>query len=375
MVKPYWKTLLGGAGNWRSRGDGNRRGGDRRIWHNSGHHFSGEFSMAMVQANAYLEDQARLESGPLSYLQSGPYGTFVGVYDGHGGPEASRYVNERMFDNLKRFASENQEMSADVIRRAFFATEDEFLSVAREQWCDKPQMASVGTCCLVAVICEGSLYVANAGDSRAVMGRVDEDGEIRAVQLSVDHNAKEESIRDELQALHPNDPQIVVLKHKVWRVKGLIQVSRSIGDAYLKCPEFNREPLPAKFRVPEPFERPILSPEPSIVVHEVECEDQFVILASDGLWEHLSNEEAIDIVCSHPRRGIAGRLVEAALRVAARKREMRFSDMKKIEPGVRRHFHDDITAVVVFMDGSCGGSYGGAVSVRGGEDVFCSGDL
>lgn len=49
-------------------------------------------------------------------------------------------------------------------------------------------------------------------------------------------------------------------------------------------------------------------------------------------------------------QGIAKRLVKAALQEAAKKREMRFADLKKIERGVRRHFHDDITVVVVFID-------------------------
>lgn len=49
-------------------------------------------------------------------------------------------------------------------------------------------------------------------------------------------------------------------------------------------------------------------------------------------------------------QGIARRLVKAALCVAAKKREMRYSDLKKIDRGVRRHFHDDITVVVVFLD-------------------------
>lgn len=42
--------------------------------------------------------------------------------------------------------------------------------------------------------------------------------------------------------------------------------------------------------------------------------------------------------------------MKAALRVAARKREMRVSDLQKIEQGVRRHFHDDITVIVVFLN-------------------------
>lgn len=81
----------------------------------------------------------------------------------------------------------------------------------------------------------------------------------------------------------------------------ILQVSRSIGDVYLKKAEFNREPLYSKFRLREPFKRPILSSEPSISVIELQPHDQFVIFASDGLWEHLKNEEAVDIVQNNPR--------------------------------------------------------------------------
>lgn len=81
-----------------------------------------------------------------------------------------------------------------------------------------------------------------------------------------------------------------------------LQVTRSLGDAYLKDAEFNREPLPLKFRLPEPFLKPILIPEPSISVLKLCPEDQFLIFASDGLWEHLSNQEAVDIVNSYPRK-------------------------------------------------------------------------
>jgi len=46
---------------------------------------------------------------------------------------------------------------------------------------------------------------------------------------------------------------------------------------------------------------PILSSEPSISVHHLQPHDQFIIFASDGLWEHLSNQEAVDIVQNSPR--------------------------------------------------------------------------
>ncbi|GAU37036.1 hypothetical protein TSUD_207420 [Trifolium subterraneum] len=179
-------------------------------------------------------------------------------------------------------------MSADVITKAFLATEEEFLAVVKKQWQHKPQLASVGACCLVGVIYNGELYTANAGDSRAVLGRLDEaTKEIKAVQLSYEHNASRESVREELRSLHPDDPQIVLMKHTVWRVKGLIQ-------------------------------------------------------------------------------GVAKKLIKTALCEAAKKREMRYSDLKKIDRGIRRHFHDDITVIVLHLD-----SYNPrapVVSIKGGGD-------
>uniref|UniRef100_A0A7N0UG41 protein-serine/threonine phosphatase n=1 Tax=Kalanchoe fedtschenkoi TaxID=63787 RepID=A0A7N0UG41_KALFE len=345
---------------------------DGLLWYkDSGRHLAGDFSMAVIQANNLLEDQSQIESGSLGLHESGPYGTFIGVYDGHGGPETSRYVNDQLFQHLKRFTTEQKSMSVEVIRKAYQATEEGFLSMVTKQWSVKPQIAAVGTCCLIGVICDGILYIANVGDSRAVLGRaVKATGEVIAIQLSAEHNVAIESVRQEMHSLHPDDSHIVVLKHNVWRVKGLIQISRSIGDVYLKKAEFNRKPLYAKFRLREPFRRPILSSDPSISEHELQPHDQFIIFASDGLWEHLSNQEAVDIVQNHPHSGIARRLIQTALQGAAKKREMRYADLKKIGRGIRRHFHDDITVIVVFLDYnlvSRGSSVKGPpMSLRGG---------
>ncbi|KNA13192.1 hypothetical protein SOVF_118990 [Spinacia oleracea] len=366
------------------------------LWYkDTGKHINGDFSMAVVQANNLLEDQSQIESGCLSLLDSGPYGTFLGIYDGHGGPETSRYINDHLFYHLKRFSAEQQSMSVDVIKKAFQATEDGFFSIVAKQWPMKPQIAAVGSCCLVGVVCNGILYIANCGDSRAVLGRaVQATGEVLAIQLSAEHNVSIESVRQEMHSMHPEDSNIVVLKHNVWRVKGLIQVSRSIGDVYLKKTEYNREPLYSKFRLREPFKKPILSSDPTISVHELQPHDQFVIFASDGLWEHLTNQEAVDIVQKNPHNGSAKRLVKTALQEAAKKREMRYSDLKKIERGVRRHFHDDITVIVIYLDSnlisraSSSSVRGPTLSLRGGGITlpaktlapcalfpdFCSGD-
>lgn len=186
-----------------------------------------------------------------------------------------------------------------MIKNAFAETDKDFLMAVKKQWRTNPQMASVGSCCLAGVICNGLVYIANAGDSRAVLGRSERGGVI-AVQLSVEHNANVESARQELWSMHPNDPNILVMKHRMWRVKGIIQVTKSIGDAYLKRAEFNREPLLPKFRLEEHFTKPILSADPSITATRLKQGDEFMILASDGLWEHLSNQEAVDIVHSSP---------------------------------------------------------------------------
>ncbi|KAH7446616.1 hypothetical protein KP509_01G065000 [Ceratopteris richardii] len=309
-----------------------------------GRHPYGEFSLACMQANQLNEDSCQVETCPTLA------GTFIGVYDGHGGPEASAYVKKNLFSQLLRFVVEMGGMSADALQKAFDATEKGFESLVAEAWHTSPQLASVGTCCLVGVVCNNMLYVANLGDSRAVLGSVYKaTGELTHVQLTPEHNAGVESVRQELRSLHPDDSNIVVLRQGTWRVKGIIQVSRSIGDMYLKKQEFNREPLLPKFRLPA-LPHPVLTSEPAILVHELQPYDKFLIFASDGLWEHVSNQEAVELVNAYPHRGAARRLVKMALKGAARKREVRYSDLKKIRQGVRRHFHDDITVIVVFLD-------------------------
>ncbi|XP_016500117.1 putative protein phosphatase 2C 42 isoform X3 [Nicotiana tabacum] len=331
-----------------SSSNSNTNGGfgkDGLLWfHDIGKYGSGEYSMAIVQANQVLEDQSQIESGP--------FGTFVGVYDGHGGPDTARYVCDHLFRHFQAASAEgNGVVTAETIQRAFLETERGFTSLVSENWNSRPQMATVGSCCLVGAIYQQTLFVANLGDSRVVLGKkVGNTGEIAAIQLSTEHNANIESIRWELKDLHPNDPQIVVLRHGVWRVKGIIQVSRSIGDVYLKHAKYCREPINGKFRVSEPINMPILLATPSILTHPLHPNDSFLIFASDGLWEHLSNEKAVQIVQSHPRKGSAKRLVKAALHEAAKKREMRYSDLRNIDKKVRRHFHDDITVIILFLN-------------------------
>ncbi|CAN8327358.1 unnamed protein product [Cochlearia groenlandica] len=331
---------------------GTRASGDGLLWQSELRpHAGGDYSIAVVQANSRLEDQSQVFTSSSA--------TYVGVYDGHGGPEASRFVNRHLFPYMHKLENEHGGLSADVIKKAFKETEEEFCHMVKRSLPMKPQMATVGSCCLFGAISNGTLYVANLGDSRAVLGRVVVAGDggnnskvaaAAAERLSTDHNVAVEEVRKEVKALNPDDSQIVLYTRGVWRIKGIIQVSRSIGDVYLKKPEFYRDPIFQQHGNPVPLRRPAMTAEPSIIVRKLKPEDLFLIFASDGLWEHLSDEAAVEIVLKHPRTGIAQKLVRAALEEAAKKREMRYGDIKKIARGVRRHFHDDISVIVVYLD-------------------------
>uniref|UniRef100_A0A5B6ZQ22 protein-serine/threonine phosphatase n=1 Tax=Davidia involucrata TaxID=16924 RepID=A0A5B6ZQ22_DAVIN len=325
------------------------RGGsvDELLWHmDLKRHASGDLSIAVVQANTSLEDQSQVFTSPSA--------TFVGVFDGHGGPDASRFLSLHLFPRLHKLASEGGGLSTDVIKKAFDDTEEEFLHLVKQLWPSQPQIASVGSCCLVGAIANDMLYVANLGDSRAVLGRRTADGKkgpaVVAERLSTDHNVAVEEVRKEVEALHPDDSHIVVNHHGVWRIKGIIQVSRSIGDIYLKKPEFNRDPLFQQFGFPIPLKQPVMTAEPSIRVRKLRHQDLFLIFASDGLWEQLSDEAAVQIVFKSPRAGVAKRLVRAALDEAAKKKEMKYGEIMRIERGMRRFYHDDITVVVMYLD-------------------------
>lgn len=88
-----------------------------------------------------------------------------------------------------------------------------------------PSLAKAGSCCLAAVIWKKNLYVANLGDSRAIIVST-VDGKPVVQQLTRDHNCNDIAIREELRALYPDDPDIVIQKNGSWRVKGIIEVLR-----------------------------------------------------------------------------------------------------------------------------------------------------
>ncbi|KAL2249169.1 probable protein phosphatase 2C 33 [Sesamum indicum] len=157
-----------------------------------------------------------------------------------------------------------------------------------------------GTTAVTMVKQDQDLVIGNVGDSRAVLGTRDENNSLTAVQLTVDLKpnlpAEEERIRKckgRVFALQ-DEPDVA----RVWlpnsNAPGLA-MARAFGDFCLK--EFG------------------LISVPEISYRQITDKDEFVVLATDGIWDVLSNEEVVDIVGSCPSRSYAARtLVESAVK-------------------------------------------------------------
>lgn len=85
-----------------------------------------------------------------------------GVYDGHGGPKAAEFAAKNLCNNIlgEIVDGMNESKIEEAVKRGYLATDTEFL---------KEKDVKGGSCCVTALISNGNLVVANAGDSRAVL--------------------------------------------------------------------------------------------------------------------------------------------------------------------------------------------------------------
>lgn len=161
--------------------------------------------------------------------------------------------------------------------------------------------AYAGSCALLSVYdsVTSTLHVACTGDSRAVLGQKKPDGEWEAIPLSVDqtgHN-KEEVAR--LNKEHPGEEDIA----KDGRVLG-IMVSRAFGDGRWKWPLELQQDLKRRFYSPAPLTPkydvrtpPYLTAEPVVTSTKIDpSNSSFLIMATDGMWDTLSNQQAVGLV-------------------------------------------------------------------------------
>lgn len=229
-----------------------------------------------------------------------------GVYDGHGGSQVASYCRDRIHLALaEEIKIVRESLSARNIkdnnqeqwRRAFI---NSFIKVDAELE-GKPGVVpvapeNVGSTAVVAIVCSSHIIVANCGDSRAVLCRGKE-----PVALSVDHKPNREDEYARIEAAGGK-----VIQWNGHRVFGILAMSRSIGDRYLK---------------------PWIIPEPEVMFIPRAKEDECLILASDGLWDVMTNEEACEmarrrILAWHKKYGttlpsVRGEQIDPAAQAAA----------------------------------------------------------
>ncbi|KAE8688685.1 putative protein phosphatase 2C 24 [Hibiscus syriacus] len=194
---------------------------------------------------------------------------YFGVYDGHGCSHVAMRCKERLHELVKEeleLASEKEWKGA--MERSFMRMDKEVINWNESMdgancRCElqSPECDAVGSTAVVAILTPDKVVLANCGDSRAVLCR---NG--KPVPLSSDHKPDRP---DELNRIEEAGGRVIFWDGP--RVLGVLAMSRAIGDNYLK---------------------PYVICEPEVTVAERTAEDEFLILASDGLWDVVSNDTA-----------------------------------------------------------------------------------
>ncbi|XP_049638536.1 integrin-linked kinase-associated serine/threonine phosphatase 2C isoform X3 [Suncus etruscus] len=223
----------------------------------------------MQDAHVILNDITEECSPPSSLITRVSY---FAVFDGHGGIRASKFAAQNLHQNLIRKFPKGDGISVEkTVKRClldtFKHTDEEFLRQASSQkpaWKD----GSTATCVLVV---DNVLYIANLGDSRAILCRYNEESQKHAaLSLSKEHNPTQYEERMRIQKAGGNV--------RDGRVLGVLEVSRSIGDGqYKRC---------GVTSVPD-IRRCQLTPN-----------DRFILLACDGLFKVFTPEEAVNFIVS-----------------------------------------------------------------------------
>lgn len=326
-------------------------------------------------------------------------GVVCAVFDGHYGPRASEFCRANSVSVFKQALL--QKGSAEAPIKKFFQlieegwTEHARVLVRRGDW----SASMEGTCGLVAHVTPEKLVVGNLGDCRAILVQRETDGSLSALQLTREHNASNPAERERVQKEHPGEDDAVqyVKNSGSWYVRGTLQVSRAIGDLFLKSPEFH-DALPAHVKPyvgGELKTPPYVSVTPEVVEHKLEEKDLFLVLATDGLWDELTNKECLESLKGvkvqgqgegkeggGPREGPprggegsgkgkqgeqwgwvkqwedeesngASKLLWSALRQNPISRRFGIEFLLDLEPGSnRRQVHDDISIVVMWLQPS-----------------------
>ncbi|KAJ6576242.1 phosphatase 2C-domain-containing protein [Mycena sp. CBHHK59/15] len=207
---------------------------------------------------------------------------FFGVYDGHFGSKTAEFCRDNLHVYLKRSTAYELGKYPEALRSAFMEGD--------RAWRDLSGECEEGSTAATALVTAERIFVANAGDSRAIMSV---NG--RAKTLSVDHDC----------ALHAEAERVRAAGGKVIELGGtkridlegpngttdFIRAARGFGD------------FPFKMRADLKPEAQVVTARPDILSHARTAGDEFLILASDGIWECLRPQQLVDFVRHQIGRG------------------------------------------------------------------------
>ncbi|GAB2210064.1 hypothetical protein Drorol1_Dr00015317 [Drosera rotundifolia] len=190
-----------------------------------------------------------------------------GIFDGHRGSAAAEFSACAL---PKLLQSSSTLSPAEALFKAFIETDAAFrskLDMLRRSRGFVKKDWHPGCTAIVSLLIKNKLFIANAGDCRAILCRGG-----RAFALSRDHVASCVEERDRVMV----SGGVVKWQVDTWRVGDAgLQVTRSIGDDDLK---------------------PTVTAEPEITETSLSAEDEYLVMASDGLWDVVSSEEVVNII-------------------------------------------------------------------------------
>ncbi|KAG0466855.1 hypothetical protein HPP92_017857 [Vanilla planifolia] len=180
------------------------------------------------------------------------------IFDGHMGHDVPDYLRSHLFDNILQQPNFWSDTKSAIVK-AYEITDSKILEKTKE-------LGRGGSTAVTAILIDGlKLVVANIGDSRAVICK---NG--IAKQLSIDHEPNVE--RDNIEK---KGGFVSNIPGDVPRVDGQLAVARAFGDRSLKVH---------------------LSSEPYVTEEIIDDDTELLILASDGLWKVMSNQEVVDTI-------------------------------------------------------------------------------
>ena len=193
---------------------------------------------------------------------------FFGVFDGHGGKAVSKYLKENLPQFFVNKFKKNIYTKSETAAKYFVRVYDLIQNNMKVEHPRAVQYCGSTACVVIQFKDEDKdkLWVLNVGDSRAIKCNKLNIAE----QLSQDHKPNTPEEKQRIEQLGGQ----IEFDGSDWRIKDL-SVSRAFGD--LEC-------------------TPYVSHLPQIYKYKLSSTDQFLILACDGLWDVISNQDAVDFI-------------------------------------------------------------------------------